>query len=80
MGCRVSRREGTLSVDMTACKGRGLCVELLAGRLGRDEWGYPWAVDEAGRSSTRLTLRGGEELGAAREAVALCPMRALHLR
>jgi ferredoxin len=67
-----------LRIDMSACVARGLCSEVLAPRLGRDEWGYPWAVDESGRGTTRMPLAAGEER-AAREAARLCPVRALLL-
>lgn len=67
-----------LHIDMSACVARGLCSEVLAPRLGRDEWGYPWAVDAAGRGTTRLLLEPSEER-AAREAARLCPVRALLL-
>ncbi|MCS6547377.1 ferredoxin [Curtobacterium flaccumfaciens pv. flaccumfaciens] len=33
----------SLHVDWTRCRGRGLCTELFAERLERDEWGYPIA-------------------------------------
>lgn len=71
--------ERTLSIDMTRCQGRGVCIELLAGRLGRDQWGYPWGVDAQGRGSTEVPL-APEDLQEARSAVKLCPVSALRLR
>lgn len=65
-----------LHVDWTRCRGRGLCTELLAGRLERDEWGFPIARD-GGR--TRDVPVRAEELDAARDAVAMCPVQALRL-
>jgi ferredoxin len=59
-----------LHLDRTRCDGRGLCVELLAARLQRDEWGYP--VLHHGE----LPLRPTDEAAAA-DAVALCPVLAL---
>jgi ferredoxin len=34
-----------LHVDWTACRGRGVCVELLPEVLDRDPWGYPLTRD-----------------------------------
>jgi len=59
-----------LVVDPIACDGRGLCAELLAELVTLDDWGYP------------IVARGdvpAELLGAAREAVRLCPKLALRL-
>jgi ferredoxin len=64
-----------LHIDWTRCDGRGLCTELLAGLLDRDEWGYPRAL---GYGSDVPIAHG--DLAAARESVALCPMLALSLR
>lgn len=66
----------SLHVDWTRCRGRGLCTELLAGRLDRDEWGFPIARDGGG---TRDVPIGPGESEAARDAVALCPLQALRL-
>jgi ferredoxin len=30
-----------LEVDWIACKGHGICAELLPERITLDEWGYP---------------------------------------
>jgi ferredoxin len=65
-----------LHVDWTRCRGRGLCTELLAERLGRDDQGYPIARD--GGPTRDLPLRP-EELAAARDAVAMCPLQALRI-
>jgi ferredoxin len=64
----------SLHIDWTRCRGRGLCTELLAG-LGRDEWGYP--VVAGGGSD--LPIRT-QDLPAAEDAVALCPVLALSVR
>lgn len=68
------RRSARLHIDWTACDGRGLCAELLEGRLGRDPWGYP-IPDGGGRD---LDL-APHELEAAQDAVALCPRLALSI-
>lgn len=66
--------EQRLHVDWTACDGRGLCVELLPELLGRDEWGYPIV-----RSGSRTAQVPPGLLAEAREAVRVCPVRALRL-
>lgn len=65
-----------LHVDWTRCRGRGLCTELLADRLVRDEWGFPMSRDGG---PTRDVPVAPDELDAARDAVALCPVQALRL-
>ncbi|MEF2975818.1 ferredoxin [Subtercola sp. YIM 133946] len=67
-----------LHIDWTRCDGRGLCTELLAGRLARDEWGYPLARQAAPGDRSDVALSPGE-LDAARDAVSLCPRQALKL-
>jgi ferredoxin len=68
---RRSRRGGKkLRVDWPACKGHGLCHELLPETVGLDEWGYP-VIDPA-------PLRGAR-LDDAKKAVAACPTLALRL-
>lgn len=64
-----------LHVDWTRCRGRGLCTELLAERLDRDEWGYPIAH----RGATRDVPVLPGERDAAADAVAMCPVQALRL-
>jgi ferredoxin len=59
-----------LTVDPTACTGRGLCAELLPEAIDLDEWGYPLLAD--GELPRELLRR-------ARSAVAVCPTRALRL-
>jgi ferredoxin len=59
-----------ITVDPAACDGFGYCVELLPEVLAFDEWGFPVVVDE--HVSEGL-------LRAARQAVRLCPRRALRL-
>ncbi|WXF92795.1 ferredoxin [Curtobacterium flaccumfaciens pv. flaccumfaciens] len=60
-GCVVSGGAGagagvvSLHVDWTRCRGRGLCTELFAERLERDEWGYPIA-----RAGTPGARAGGD--------------------
>jgi ferredoxin len=70
-----------LHIDWTKCDGRGLCTELLPGRLVRDPWGYPLAAGAApgapgGKSNVPI---GEEDLEAAEDAVVLCPRLALTL-
>ncbi len=68
-----------LHIDWTACDGRGLCAELLPRLIGRDEWGYPVAL--TGNAAARSDIPiAAADLGAADEAVALCPLVALRLR
>lgn len=68
-----------LHIDWTRCQARGGCLELLAGRLEVDEWGYPMAAGLAPRDQSNVPLLRGE-IDAARDAVALCPRLALTLR
>ena len=75
----------SLHVDWTRCRGRGLCTELFAERLERDEWGYP--VARAGTpgdpgapgAGTRDVPVRPHERAAAADAVAMCPLQALRL-
>jgi ferredoxin len=62
----MSRR---LRVDWPACKGRGLCFEVLPELIELDEWGYPVITGEVNEHLLRL----------AREAVRTCPTLALKL-
>ena len=58
-----------LRVDWPACRGRGLCHELLPDQIGLDEWGYP-------------VLTGplpADQVAQARRAVRACPTLALRL-
>lgn len=59
-----------VTVDWTACRGRGTCSELLPERITLDEWGYP-LVDPAPVADAVRPF--------AREAVAACPTAALRL-
>lgn len=68
-----------LHIDWTRCDGRGFCAELLAGRLTRDQWGYPLAVDAPPDERTNLPL-ADDDFEAAEEAVNLCPRLALSIR
>ena len=36
-----SARRAHLEVDWIACKGHGICAELLPERITLDDWGYP---------------------------------------
>ena len=65
----MSGHEKVLRVDWPQCRARGLCAELLPERIVLDEWGYPVVLGPV--PADRLAL--------AREAVAACPRRALHL-
>ena len=65
------RKQGpSLRVDWPACKGHGLCAELLPERFGLDEWRYP-IVDP--------TPVPADLIEAAKRAVASCPTLALRL-
>lgn len=64
----------TLHIDWTACDGRGLCSELLPTLLGRDQWGYPTALDHR-----REPVIPAEFESNALHAVKLCPSAALRL-
>ena len=58
-----------LRVDWPACRGRGLCHELLPEIIDLDEWGYPIVND----------VIPTDLLGDAKEAVRACPELALKL-
>ncbi|GAB3269398.1 ferredoxin [Kineosporia babensis] len=62
--------ERRLSVDWPACKGHGLCAELVPELVTLDEWGYPILADQA-------VTRGVQSH--AQRAVASCPTLALLL-
>lgn len=68
---------GRLHIDWSRCDGRGLCIELLAELLDRDQWGYPKSRSTRDRSNILIPT---ELEQAARDAVALCPLLALTLR
>ncbi len=59
----------TLRVDWPACKGRGLCHEILPEIIDLDEWGYPIVTGSVSR----------ELQEDAKEAVRVCPQLALRL-
>lgn len=61
--------EHQVRVDWPACKGHGLCAELLPEVISLDEWGYP-IVHEPVR---------GHVLPMAKRAVKACPTLALRL-
>ncbi|MCL2516220.1 MAG: ferredoxin [Microbacteriaceae bacterium] len=76
-----TRDTALLHIDWTRCDGRGLCAELLAEILDRDEWGYPIARpgvlrdgDDPSDIPVHPSLRA-----AAEQAVAMCPLAALRL-
>jgi ferredoxin len=56
-----------VAVDPIACRGHGVCAELLPEVIDLDEWGYP-------------LVRDVEPPATARRAVAACPTLALRLR
>ncbi len=60
-----------LTVDWTACDGRGVCAELLPELVSRDDWGFP--VLHAGTVSGQLEPY-------VRRALRYCPTMALRLR
>lgn len=55
-----------LRIDRVACTGHGVCAALLPGAIERDEWGYP------------ILLTPDVDASAAKDAVTLCPARALY--
>ncbi len=57
-----------LRVDPIACDGFGYCAELVPELIALDEWGYPVVAAEPVPAPL---------VGAAFEAVAACPRRAL---
>jgi ferredoxin len=59
-----------LAVDWGACKGHGLCAELLPDHITLDDWGYPIV-------SGPVTAAAAKR---ARRAVTDCPALALKLR
>ena len=69
-----------LSVDWTACDGRGLCSDLLPELLEPDPWGYPRSRAAAPATTAGTLALVPEGLTApARRAVHLCPELALRL-
>jgi ferredoxin len=64
-----------LTVDWTACEGRGLCGELLPELLDQDPWGYPMPREGGGTATVPAELTGH-----ARRATRVCPTLALRLR
>jgi ferredoxin len=62
-------RHRALVVDWQACKGRGVCHEVLPELITLDEWGYPLVHGPV----TEDLVSG------AREAVRVCPQLALRL-
>lgn len=63
-----------IRLDPTLCDAHGFCVELLTELFTLDEWGYPLL-----NSGTLATAVPHEMLGAAKKAVAACPVAALRL-
>ena len=70
-----------LSVDWTACDGRGLCLDLLPELLEPDPWGFPRSRPGSvpGVGPGALTPVPERLLAPARRAVHLCPKLALRL-
>ncbi len=62
-------RMRTLRVDWPACKGRGVCAEVLPELIALDEWGYPIVGGPVPDDLRDLAV----------EAVAACPHAALRL-
>jgi ferredoxin len=60
----------TLRVNPIACKGHGVCAELLPELITLDEWGYPVIADSPVPPALDLE---------ARRTVAACPALALKL-
>jgi ferredoxin len=82
-----------LTIDWTACDGRGWCVELLPELLTQDRWGYPIPHQDAARATAARdgalggTRPRGREIAVpaglaahARRAADSCPRLALRLR
>lgn len=61
----------TLEVDMIACDGHGICVDLLPEWIQLDPWGYP--ILRTGSVPAHLVPK-------AQWAVSNCPVLALRLR
>ena len=59
-----------LAVDWAACKGHGLCAELLPDHIALDDWGYPIVSGPVTEAAAKR----------ARRAVADCPALALKLK
>jgi ferredoxin len=57
-----------LAVDWTACRGHGLCAELVPEQISLDEWGYP--IPAPGPVPVAAQRR-------ARRAITDCPVLAL---
>ena len=70
-----------LSVDWTACDGRGLCLDLLPELLEPDPWGFPRSRPGSAAVAGPGALTPVPEglLAPARRAVHLCPKLALRL-
>ena len=64
------RSQVRIVVDRIACDGRGLCAEILPELISLDDWGFP--IVQQGAVPEDL-------LGAADDAIALCPKLALWL-
>lgn len=60
-----------LVVDLTRCRGHGICMLLCTERIELDEWGFP-VVDSADIEASPVLHR-------ARRAAAACPTGALRL-
>jgi ferredoxin len=60
----------SIEIDPIACRGHGLCAELVPERIRLDDWGYPIVDDEP--------VSGPLEAHA-RRAVAACPTLAVRL-
>jgi ferredoxin len=70
----------SLTIDWTACEGRGLCVDLLPELLEPDPWGFPRARAGApAPSAGSLAVVPDRLQPHARRAVHLCPRLALRL-
>lgn len=75
------RQPAELAIDWTACRGRGLCADLLPELLAEDPWGYPLPRQgQAGGPGGALTAVPDGLVEPARRAVRLCPRLALQLR
>ncbi len=76
----MTRQEQVLTIDWTACQGRGLCADLLPELLTEDPWGYPLAHGgAAGRPPGVLSVVLEALTEPARQATRMCPRLALRL-
>ncbi|WP_298803457.1 ferredoxin [uncultured Pseudokineococcus sp.] len=85
MSGRRPAADARLTVDWTACEGRGVCAELLPEVLTTDPWGYPLPAGPGPDGTPRPWPRrdglpvAPASVADARRAVRMCPRLALRL-